>query len=122
MTVVILSGIVMLVRPLQPENALLPILVTPSWIVTPVRLLHARNAESLIVVTVSGIVYAPDRPAGQQRSVVAVLFKRTPSISRKYPLAASTVISVRELQYPNANEPKFFTLLRSVMLSIAPHL
>ena len=35
-------GIVMLVSPLQPENAPSPMLVTPSWIVMLVRLLRAQ--------------------------------------------------------------------------------
>ena len=41
---VTLSGIVMLVRPLQPENALVRMLVTLSGIVMLVRLLQPENA------------------------------------------------------------------------------
>ena len=46
----------MLVRLLQPENALLLIEVTPLPIVTLVRLLQYANALSPIEVTPSGIV------------------------------------------------------------------
>ena len=38
------SGIVMLLRPLQPENALPPMLVTPSGIVMLVSPLQPENA------------------------------------------------------------------------------
>ena len=40
----------------QPLNAESPILVTPSGIVTLVKLKHAQNAYSPILVTLSGIV------------------------------------------------------------------
>jgi hypothetical protein len=41
---VTLSGIVTLVRPLQPRNAQSPMLVTPSGIVTLVKPLQPENA------------------------------------------------------------------------------
>ena len=41
---VTLSGIVTLVRPVQPENAAAPMLVTLSGIVTLVRLVQPENA------------------------------------------------------------------------------
>ena len=49
------SGIVMLVRLLQPLKALLPILVTESGIVMLVRLLQPSKAPYPILVTESGI-------------------------------------------------------------------
>ena len=45
-----------LVRPLQPENALLPMLVTLLGMITDVKLLQPENAELPIEVTPFGIV------------------------------------------------------------------
>ena len=58
------SGIVTLVRPLQPENAEDPMLVTESGIVTLVSPLQLQNASSPMLVTglppsVEGIVTEP---------------------------------------------------------------
>lgn len=53
---VILSGIVILVRLLQPENALLPILVRLFGIVMLGSLLQPENALFPILVTLLGIV------------------------------------------------------------------
>ena len=46
----------MLVSSTQPQNALEPILVTPSGILILVSPVHSLNAESAIYVTLSGIV------------------------------------------------------------------
>ncbi len=51
---VTLSGMVILVSPLQPENALSPMLVTLSGMVIPMSLLQPRNASSPMLVTLSG--------------------------------------------------------------------
>jgi hypothetical protein len=48
---VTLSGIVMLVRLVQPENAPSPMLVTLSGITTLVRLVQPENAPSPMLVT-----------------------------------------------------------------------
>ena len=53
---VTLDGIVTLVRPLQPSNALSPILVTPDRIVTLVKPLQPSNALPPMLVTLDGIV------------------------------------------------------------------
>ena len=50
------SGMVMEVRPLQPEKALLPMLVTPSGMVMEVRPLQPEKALLPMLVTPSGIV------------------------------------------------------------------
>ena len=50
------SGIVTLVREVQPSNALSPMLVTPSGIVTLVREVQSENVLQPIHVTPSGIV------------------------------------------------------------------
>ena len=50
------SGIVMLVRLMQPEKAQAPMLVTPSGMVILVRLLQLVKAASGMLVTLSGIV------------------------------------------------------------------
>ena len=44
------------IKPLQPENADLPMLVTESGIVILVKPLQPENAESPMLVTESGIV------------------------------------------------------------------
>ena len=51
-----ISLTLMLTSLLQPENALLPMLVTPPPIVTFVRLLQLWNAAVPMLVTLSGIV------------------------------------------------------------------
>ena len=56
---VTLSGIVMLFRPVQSENARLPILVTLSGIVMLVRPTQLENAPLTILVTLSGITISP---------------------------------------------------------------
>ena len=53
---VTLSGIVTLVRLVQPENASSPMLVTLLGIVTLVRLVQPENASSPMLVTLLGIV------------------------------------------------------------------
>jgi hypothetical protein len=53
---VLIFGIVTLVRPLQPENAELPMLVTLLGIVRLVRPLQPENAELPMLVTLFGIV------------------------------------------------------------------
>ena len=53
---VTLSGITILVKPVQPENAELPMLVTPSPIVTLVKPVQPENALYPMLVTLSGIV------------------------------------------------------------------
>ena len=52
------SGIVILLRLLQPENAEPPMEVTPSGIVILVRLLQPANAYSPMVVTPFSITTA----------------------------------------------------------------
>jgi len=44
------------VSPVHPENALLPRVVTPTGIVTPVSLLRPENAELRMLLTLDGIV------------------------------------------------------------------
>ena len=52
---VTLSGIVMLVRPLQPENAEDPMLVTPLPSVTLVSPPQSENAEDPMLVVAVGM-------------------------------------------------------------------
>ena len=75
---VTLSGIVTLVRPLQPLNAQSPMLVTLSGIVTPVSPLQSKNAWSPMRVTMcvtlrpsiaEGIAMSPS--AGETPVIVA---------------------------------------------------
>ena len=44
------------VRPVQPENAHLPMLVTDEGIATEVRLVQSRKAYSPILVTLSPMI------------------------------------------------------------------
>ena len=55
-----LSGIAMLVKPLQLENAESPMLVTLSGIVMLVKLLQAQNAEPLINLVPLAISQLPE--------------------------------------------------------------
>ena len=57
---VTLSGIVMLVRPVQPRNAQAPMLVTLSGIVMLVRPVQPSNALQATVFVPSLISYAPE--------------------------------------------------------------
>ena len=57
------SDIVTDVRPLQLENALLPMLVTLDGIVTEVRPLQPENALSSMLVTLAGMITFPFTPA-----------------------------------------------------------
>ena len=59
---VTLSGIVMLVSPLQPEKAELPMLVTLSGIVTLVSPVQPEKASAPILVTLSGMATTEDLP------------------------------------------------------------
>ena len=55
---VTLSGIITLERLVQLANALFPISVTLSGMVMLVKLLQFSNTESSILITLSGIVYS----------------------------------------------------------------
>ena len=46
----------MLVKPVHPKNALLPMSITLSGIVMLVKPVHPKNASSSMLVTLSGIV------------------------------------------------------------------
>ena len=73
---VTLAGMVMLVKLLQPENAKLPILMTPLPRVMLVKLLQPSNALFPILVTLAGRVIEPVMPAGHWIKVVlAKLYK-----------------------------------------------
>ena len=75
---VTLEGIVILVK-LHPENAPFPIEVTLEGMFTLVRFLHQENALSPIEVTPAGIVYILScLPAGYVAITVLFLLKRTP--------------------------------------------
>lgn len=52
----VVALIVIELKMLQPEKAELPILVTPPSIVSEVNLLHKKNADDPIFVTLAGIV------------------------------------------------------------------
>ena len=62
----------MLVKPLQPRNALSPILVTLFGIVILVNPLQAVNAEEPILVTLFGIVILvnPLQPENAQETIL----------------------------------------------------
>ena len=78
---VTLSGIVMLVRELHLEKALLPMLVTLSGIVTLVRALQYEKALSPMLVTLSGIEKCASAfPGAYKISVVASLLYKFPSM------------------------------------------
>ena len=71
-----LSGIIMFVRPLQPENALPPMDVTLSGIVIPVRLQQPENAASGIIMRPSGNTTFPEiSPQTEISSVNSPLYR-----------------------------------------------
>ena len=80
---VTLSGIVTLVRAVQPENAASPMLVTLSGIVTLVREVQSENADLPISVTGyppkdDGIVIAPLAEVSQSVITASPLITSTP--------------------------------------------
>ena len=77
---VTLSGIVILVKLLQPSNAQSPILVTLLGIVTLVKLVQPSNAQLPILVTLFGIAYSLSvLPAGYTINSDLSLLNKTPS-------------------------------------------
>ena len=90
---VTLFGMVMLVRPSQPENAEPPMLVTPFGMVMLVRLLQPQNAYLPMLVTLSGMAYEVYvLPSGYLINSVFSLLKRTPFSLEYTVLAVSTLI------------------------------
>jgi len=63
----------------QPENAPYPMLVTLSGIVMLVRPLQSPNAHSPMLVTLLGIVTRAVLPSGHWMSVIWLLLNKTPS-------------------------------------------
>ena len=110
---VTLSGRVMLVNPVQPENADVPIVVKPTGITTFVSSVQPLKAKFPMLVTFGGNVNTPDRPVqfAKAELLIAVsvlgrfmvckngLFAKTPLGIVVTP--SGTVISVRLLQPAN---------------------
>ena len=113
---VTLLGIIILVRLLQPENALPPMEVTLLGIVTLVRLLQSENALSPMEVTPSGHSYAPILPTGYATRVFMPLLNKTPSTEHQYLLSGSTLMFSNLLQPLKINEPMEVTLFGIVTL------
>ena len=90
---VTLAGMVMLVKPLRPENALWPMLITPL-----------------------GMVTLPFRLAAEGTHTMAVAENNTLSLTEKFVLAESTVMLVKPVQPENALVPMLVTLAGMVML------
>ena len=106
-----LSGIVTLVRLLQSRNAESPMLVTLFGIVTLVRLLHPESAESSMLITPFGILYLFSVfPSGYLCSTVLSLLNKTPSSEVYVVLPSATWIAVKLLQQKNASSPMLVTL------------
>ena len=100
------------VRPLQPENAEAPMLVTDDGIVTDVRLLQPSNAESLMLVepfaTVTLVMdeYASGKTEDKEKLPGTTALLMPPQSSNaSYPMLvteAGIVTEVRPLQPENA--------------------
>ena len=92
-----LSGRVISVSFLQPENALPPISVTLFGIVTPIRLVQPANVLPSIFFTPSGIVISVSflQPANAPSPILVTLL--------------GIVISVRPVQLWKAREPMLVT-------------
>ena len=80
---------------LQSTNACPSILVTLSGTVMLVKPLHPENASNPILATPLGIVYIPDFPAGQCNKVSIFLSNNTPSWDVYAELSGSTINSLR---------------------------
>ena len=94
---------VMLVRPVQPENAKLPILVTLLGMLTEVRLVQPPNAPCPILVTLLGMmILVTGIPANQPDPIAG-----NPS---------TKVMLARPVQPVNAPLPILITLLGIFML------
>jgi len=112
---VTLSGKMMLVKPVQPENAEVPMVVKPSGITTSASPVQPLNAKLPMLVTFGGSVNVPDRPVqfAKAELLIAVsvlgrfmvckngLFAKTPLGIVVTP--SGTVISVRLVQPANTN-------------------
>ena len=92
-----LDGISALANPMQFWNAELPMLVTPSGIVTPVSPLQPEKERSPILVTLAGIAKDPVLFAGYTMRMVFNLLKSTPSALLNFRLAASTELEFSPL-------------------------
>ena len=92
----------MLVKPLQPSNAVSSILVTPAGIIILVKPLHSQNALPFILVTLSGIVTLV-KPLHPQNAKNPILV--TPS---------GIITLVKLLYFLNASVPISVTFLPSI--------
>ena len=85
------SGIVIEVKPVQPLNALTPIVLTLLGIVTEVMPVHLRNAWLAIVVMPEGIVYEPENEVGKRTKRFALYngeFNRLQPLNTAEPIVA----------------------------------
>ena len=85
---VTLFGIVIEVKPVQPENALPPMLVTLLGIVTEVKAVQSENVQSPMLVTPLGIV----------TEVKAVQPEKAQSPMLVTPLGIVTEVAVRSIR------------------------
>lgn len=119
-----LSGIVIFVSPLQPENAEYPMLVTQSGIVIVVSLLQLENAEYPMLVTQSGIVMLVN-PEHSEKAELSMIFPLVILTTKDVGLAclataltfvAEPVILVSPLQPLKAKLPMVVTLSGIIMI------
>jgi len=105
---VTLSGIVIDVKRLQPENAEPPMLVTLSGIVIDVKPLHSLKAEPPMLVTLSGIIVFmhPYNKVFEAVLIIALQFSR----ESYYVLPFATTMDVRQSQPKKTSLPIDVTL------------
>ena len=107
-------GMVMLVRPEQPENALSPMSVTELGMVMLVKPVQPENALYRMLVTDEGMVVAL-QPT--MRVLLAVPIMALQLLRESYfVFPASTLILVKPVQRSNAKLPMLVTELGMVML------
>jgi hypothetical protein len=88
--------------------------VTPSGIVTDVRLRQLQNASLPIMQVPWGITYPPVFDTGQHTSLMFGLLNSTPSATSKYLFSGDPVILVKLLQNLNGFPAIYDTLPGSV--------
>ena len=108
---VTLSGIVMLIRLVQPSKAQFPMLVTLSGIVMLVRLVQPEKTETPILTTPSGMVTSPPIEPKAIATILPESIKNNPSELAYLPLN-----DTREVHPANTPSPMLVTLLGIVML------
>ena len=110
------SGIITEVKLVQPQNASFPMLVTLEGILTDVNPLQPLNAELPMLVTLDGITTHPFIP---HMTELPFFDKSNPLTELYLELSGCTENSTSPLQPPNALSPMLVTL-DGIVTDISP--